>query len=324
VDFAGQEQNFRPDELRGSLDTPFAHSVARFTGADHQDIVLDVAQLADRADRDAVLRAADLPTGFGDMDTSLYLLFREIRRHSTVALSGESADELFGGYRWFHDAETVAADTFPWHAGLRMMAGPGGASRLSLLDPGLLAELDLDTYIADSYATALAEVEHVPGASAVERRMREICYLHLTRFVRVLLDRKDRMSMAVGLEVRVPFCDHRLVEYVYNTPWAMKTFDGREKSLLRAAAADLLPEEVVNRVKSPYPATQDPGYPLALRNELAARGQDPKSPLHALADPAALARATAPGQDPARFRQPAELLLAFDRWQRLYPVTLLR
>jgi asparagine synthase (glutamine-hydrolysing) len=97
--------------------------------------------------------------------------------------------------------------------------------------------------------------------------MRVICYLHLTRFLRLLLDRKDRMSMAVGLEVRVPFCDHRLVEYVYNTPWSLKTFDGREKSLLRAAAADLLPQSVLQRVKSPYPSTQDPHYASALQQQ---------------------------------------------------------
>lgn len=98
--------------------------------------------------------------------------------------------------------------------------------------------------------------------------MRKVCYLHLTRMVRILLDRKDRMSMAVGLEVRVPFCDHRLVEYVYNTPWSMKTFDGHEKSLLRAATSDVLPRSVVERRKSPYPQTQDPAYAEALAGQV--------------------------------------------------------
>jgi asparagine synthetase B (glutamine-hydrolysing) len=77
------------------------------------------------------------------------------------------------------------------------------------------------------------------------------------------------MSMASGLEVRVPFCDHRLVEYVFNTPWAMKTFDGREKSLLRAATADLLPASIAARRKSPYPSTQDPTYEQALHEQVA-------------------------------------------------------
>jgi asparagine synthase (glutamine-hydrolysing) len=116
--------------------------------------------------------------------------------------------------------------------------------------------------------------------------MRVICYLHLTRFVRLLLDRKDRMSMAVGLEVRVPFCDHRLVEYVYNTPWSMKTFDGREKSLLRAATSDVLPRSVIERVKSPYPSTQDPQYPVALQQQAKELLADHDNAVFALISPA--------------------------------------
>ena len=167
-------------------------------------------------------------------DTSLYLLFRAIRAHSTVALSGESADEVFGGYRWFHDPGAVAPTPSRGWRDRRRRRGRRPAAA-SLLDRGLLDELDLAGYQAPGYREALAEVPRLAGETGHERRMREICYLHLTRFVQILLDRKDRMSMAVGLEVRVPFCDHRLVEYVFNTPWAMKTFDGREKSLLRAA-----------------------------------------------------------------------------------------
>ena len=109
------------------------------------------------------------------------------------------------------------------------------------------------------------EVARLDEEDDFTHRMRVMSYLHLTRFVRILLDRKDRMSMAVGLEVRVPFCDHRLVEYVYNTPWSLKTYDGREKSLLRGAARDVLPESVVNRVKSPYPSTSDPQYGAAIQ-----------------------------------------------------------
>jgi asparagine synthase (glutamine-hydrolysing) len=125
-------------------------------------------------------------------------------------------------------------------------------------------------------------VDRVPGEDDFTHRMRVMSYLHLTRFVRMLLDRKDRMSMAVGLEVRVPFCDHRLVEYVYNTPWAMKSFDGREKSLLRGAARDVLPESVVQRVKSPYPSTQNPAYGLELQRQV--RELDPNNRVFDLMD----------------------------------------
>ena len=137
-----------------------------------------------------------------------------------------------------------------------------------MLTPALRSVLDLDAYINDRYTDAVAEVARLEEEDEFTHRMRVMSYLHLTRFVRILLDRKDRMSMAVGLEVRVPFCDHRLVEYVYNTPWALKTYDGREKSLLRGAARDVLPDSVVKRVKSPYPSTSDPKYGAALQEQI--------------------------------------------------------
>ncbi|WP_256660936.1 asparagine synthase C-terminal domain-containing protein [Pseudomonas sp. DY-1] len=123
--------------------------------------------------------------------------------------------------------------------------------------------------------------------TAPAARMRQMSHVKLTRFVQTLLDRKDRkdrMSMAVGLEVRVPFCDHRLVEYAFNIPWALKAFDGREKSILRAATRDLLPESISERVKSPYPSTQDPAYEQALRNSLVAIQADRNAPVIPLLD----------------------------------------
>ncbi|WP_067140963.1 asparagine synthase (glutamine-hydrolyzing) [Microtetraspora malaysiensis] len=266
VDFAGYTENFQPDAMRDTPDGPYVHDVVEHIGADHTDIVLNSADLMNPAVRAAALRARDIPMGMGDMDTSLYLLFKAIRERSTVALSGESADEVFGGYKWFHDPDTVNAGTFPWLA----TVGVGHRNGLTtLFDEPLLRKLDIPAYRADSYQQALAAVEPLPGESGLQKRMREVSHMHLTRFVQILLDRKDRMSMAVGLEVRVPFCDHRLVEYVFNTPWAMKTFDGREKSLLRAATGDVLPRSVVERRKSPYPSTQDPAYERALQVESA-------------------------------------------------------
>ncbi|WBQ05184.1 asparagine synthase (glutamine-hydrolyzing) [Kribbella sp. CA-293567] len=261
VDFANREQDFVADDLRATIDTPFAHELAAFAGTQHEDILLDHADIADPDIRRKVITARDSPLSLGDMDTSLYLLFQAIRKHSTVALSGESADEVFGGYRWFHLPEVQAAKTFPWMA---VFVSGARAQVSDRFNPEITKALDVHSYIADRYADALTEVQPLDGESAHETRMRELCYLHLTRFVRMLLERKDRISMAVGLEVRVPFCDHRLVEYVYNTPWAMKTFDGQEKSLLRASSADLLPESIKKRVKAPYPATLDPRYTGAL------------------------------------------------------------
>jgi asparagine synthase (glutamine-hydrolysing) len=177
--------------------------------------------------RAKMLRARDIPAGLGDMDSSLYLLFKAIRDQSTVALSGESADEVFGGYLQFFDEEAGApTPSRGW------CVRPALRGRRRRLRPDLTKALDTESYIADGYRTAVAGIQRLDGESRLRVPDAAICHLHLTRFVRILLDRKDRASMAVGLEVRVPFCDHRLVEYVYNTPWSLKTFDGREKSLL--------------------------------------------------------------------------------------------
>jgi asparagine synthase (glutamine-hydrolysing) len=154
-------------------------------------------------------------------------------------------------------------DAFPWIA----IGDTVVDTSSEILTPALSSAVDLDTYLQDRYTEAVREVASLDGEDDFTHRMRVMSYLHLTRFVRILLDRKDRMSMAVGLEVRVPYCDHRLVEYVYNTPWSLKTYDGREKSLLRGAARDVLPESVAQRVKSPYPSTSDPQYVAAIQAE---------------------------------------------------------
>jgi asparagine synthase (glutamine-hydrolysing) len=279
VDFASHGTDFVPNAFHRESDTPYVRDFVRHVGSNHTEVVLESRELTDSRLNAAVIRACDSPlNGVGDMFTSLYRLCEAIKTHSTVALSGESADEVFGGYSWFHDPEVVARDDFPW------LAAMGFTNAWGILDPGLLEQLRLPDFQADSYRQALAEVPMLASESPAERRMREISYLHLTRFVQFLLDRKDRMSMAVGLEVRVPFCDHRLVEYVFNIPWSMKAFDGREKSVLRAAARPLLPRSIVQRVKSPYPSTQDPSYEAALREEVTAIANDPADPAARLLD----------------------------------------
>ncbi|TDC83972.1 asparagine synthase (glutamine-hydrolyzing) [Micromonospora sp. KC606] len=265
VDFVGHRDLFTPDPFRDQPDAPFAELVAGHAGTAHHNVALDPKSIADPDVRRAVVRAKDLPVGFGDADNSLYLLFRAVRERSTVALSGESADEVFGGYRWMHDSVAQRADVFPWVDHTHVTSPYTG---LDVFDPGLREALDLTPYIAARYAEAVAEAPVLAGEDPFEARMRLVSYLHLTRYLRILLDRKDRLSMAVGLEVRVPFCDHRLVEYAFNTPWALKTFDGREKSLLRAAGAGLLPEPTLARRKAPYPSTRDPQYLVELQSQV--------------------------------------------------------
>lgn len=266
VDFTGHTENFRGDTIRPTPDGPYARAVARHIGSDHHPVVLDRARLTDPAVRRAVLRAWDLPFNFADLDVSLYLLFSAVREHATVALSGEGADEIFGGYLWFSDPGARRAETFPWLA----LGAHRGLDPRAVFQPWFVEGLDLAEYQADLYRTALAEVPRLPGEDPADRRTRELSHLTLTRWLPILLDKKDRMSMATGLEGRVPFCDHRLVEYLFNVPWAMKTCTGEEKGLLRAAAADLLPEPVLRRRKAAYPSIQDPAYDRALIADLAA------------------------------------------------------
>ncbi|PHM66367.1 putative phenazine-modifying enzyme [Xenorhabdus stockiae] len=322
VDFSKNQGNFAADSVRGSPDAPFARALSEHVKSEHSEILLDSKELLDPSVRASVLKATDIPPAYwGDMWPSLYLLFREIRRYSTVALSGEAADEIFGGYQWFRNPAAVQADTFPWLT--------SGSSRYfggtQLFAPDFLRQLDQQAYRQEAYQDALREVPVLPGESPENRRMREITYLNMTRFLQTLLDRKDRMSMAVGLEVRVPFCDHRLIEYVFNTPWQMKVADGREKSLLRAAVADLLPDSILNRVKTPYPATQDPRYENGLRQELREVIEDHNNPVLPLLNlnktKTQLERA---GQDTSQpyNRGSLEVVLWINRWLKEYNIEL--
>ncbi|SOE15145.1 asparagine synthase (glutamine-hydrolysing) [Streptomyces sp. 2323.1] len=257
VDYSDQAEHFTGDVLRTGHDTPYAAEAGAFIGTDHSTVVLDPRALLDLEHRKAVVVARDSPIGVGDMDTSLYLLFGEIRKHSTVALSGEAADEVFGGYPWFHSPKALDAATFPW----LLVTGDEAAMPLN---PEL--GLRMGEFRRDTYAGALAAVPHRDDETPAEHRQREMQHLSLTRWLRQLLHRKDRLSMAQGLEVRVPYCDHRLVAYAFAAPWALQSFDGREKSLLRAAGAGLAPHSVLHRPKNHYPATHHPDYNRGLQD----------------------------------------------------------
>ncbi|WP_030675738.1 asparagine synthase (glutamine-hydrolyzing) [Streptomyces rimosus] len=308
VDFAGNDRDFTANVVHSSPDAPFAAEMAGHVAADHTNLVISLEELTDPRTRALVPKAYDSPAAMlGDGYASLHLLFRAIRARSTVALSGEAADELFGGYGWFHAPELRDAKTFPWVAAgydlIPMLSG--------LIDPKLIADLGIGEYRAQRYREALAEVPVLPGEDAGERRIREVSYLSVTRFVPLLLDRKDRMSMAVGLEVRVPFCDHRLVEYTFNVPWSMKFFDGREKSLLRAATRDLLPKSIVERKKSAYPISHDPRYDAALRAEFEKLAADSNAPVHSLIDHGGVRQQKADGWP---YRIGLEFMVQLNSW----------
>lgn len=249
LDYVGNDQYFRPNEFQPHADAPWVSRMVDQIGSRHHEILIETPELV-TALADA-LQARDLP-GMADVDSSLLLFCREIRKEATVVLSGECADEVFGGYPWFHRRELLDADTFPW---ARLTA-----ERVPFLSPEVIQKIRPLEYMADRYQEALAEVSRLPGESLEEARIREIFHLNLTRWMPTLVDRLDRMSRAAGLEVRVPFCDYHLVEYVWNVPWSMKRSEGREKGLLRKAMAGLLPEDVLWRKKSPFPKTHHPVY----------------------------------------------------------------
>jgi asparagine synthase (glutamine-hydrolysing) len=268
VDYIDNDKYFHAHEFQPNSDAPWITRMIEHLSTIHHPIQFDTPELV-QALEDAVL-AKDTP-GMADIDASLYLFCREIKKEATVAISGEAADEIFGGYPWFHRDEALHAQSFPWSLATGM--------RANLLSQDLKEKLRPQEYLADRYSQAVAEVPQLPGEDETQRRMRRMSYLNITRFMPTLLDRKDRMSMAVGLEVRVPFCDHRLVEYVWNIPWEIKVAGNREKGILRKSLEGVLPQDVLYRKKSPYPKTHNPNYLTAVRSKLLERLDDPNSPL---------------------------------------------
>jgi asparagine synthase (glutamine-hydrolysing) len=268
VDYVDNDKHFHAHEYQPNSDALWITRMTEYLSTVHHPIQFDTPELV-QALESAVL-AKDTP-GMADIDASLYLFCREIKKEATVAISGEAADEIFGGYPWFHREEALKAETFPWSLATGMRAG--------LLSPELREQLRPHEYLADRYSQAVAEVPFLPEEDEAHRQMRRMSYLNITRFMPTLLDRKDRMSMAVGLEVRVPYCDHRLVEYVWNIPWEIKTAGNREKGILRKALEGVLPQDVLYRKKSPYPKTHNPSYLTAVRTRLLERLDDPSCPL---------------------------------------------
>ncbi|WP_336774377.1 asparagine synthase (glutamine-hydrolyzing) [Paenibacillus sp. MMO-58] len=268
VDYRDNDKHFKAHAFQPNSDAPWIERMVSHLDTIHHPIQFDTPELVG-ALRDATL-ARDLP-GMADVDASLLLFCREIKKGATVAISGEAADEIFGGYPWFHREEALSANTFPWSLASSM--------RADLLAPDVASWIKPIDYINDRYAQAIAEVPHLDGESETVRKMRKMSYLNITRFMPTLLDRKDRMSMAAGLEVRVPFCDHRLVQYVWNIPWEIKTAGDREKGILRRALRGVLPEDVLTRKKSPYPKTHNPNYLAAVKGLVLDILNDPSSPL---------------------------------------------
>ncbi len=275
IDFVDSDKHFQSGLLHLSRDEPWAQKVSAYIGTEHHTIALNSHDLLENML--VQLHAYDIPM-VGQMNTSLGLLFKAMKRDAGVALSGEAADEIFGGYPWFHVEAILNAPTFPW-----MPAFLGqGENGLSWLSHDVLQRVRPAEHIKQQYQQTLQEVPRLEGESAQEARRREMFYLNLTHWLAFLLERKDRMGMASGLEVRLPFGDIRMVEYAWNIPWEMKTVDGIEKGIVRRAFANLLPEEMRYRKKSAYPSVQNPAYDQATRSWALAIVNDSNAPIQPL------------------------------------------
>jgi len=257
VDYLDNEKYFVKSHFQPNSDPEYIECMTQYLGTDHHRIVIDTPELAD-----ALYDATDargLPS-MADVDSSMLLFCREIKKHCTVALSGECADELFGGYPWYRDKNIRETDGFPW--------AQSTAYRKRFLSDRYSGKISAEEYVYSAYRHTADYALKLPSDTPLEYRMREMTQLNFDWFMQNLLDRKDRMSMYSGLEVRVPFCDYRIAEYMYNVRWEYKDWKGREKGLLREAMKDFLPEKVLWRKKSPYPKTHNPSFLSAVTQKL--------------------------------------------------------
>ena len=272
-DFKDSEKHFRANDFQSERDKPYVERMVRLFGTRHTHLECDSIDLAD-ALGDA-MRARDLP-GMADIDASLLVFARQAAQTHDVALTGECADEIFNGYPWFHRADLIQTDGFPWSRDL--------AVRKAFLRDDVLASLDIDGFCRAAFEASRENTPMAYGEGAEMLQERRISYLTMKWVMATLVDRTDRMCAAAGLGARVPFADKRLVEYLWNVPWQVKSRNG-VKGLLRSAFAGLLPDELLHRKKNPYPKTYNPAYEKILAERLTGILADPNAPIRDLADP---------------------------------------
>lgn len=267
VDYVDNAKYFKASYFQPNSDDYYIDIMKDDIGSLHRKVILDNTDVAD-ALYDATL-ARDLP-GMADVDSSLLLFCHEVKKTHTVAVSGECADEIFGGYPWYSNPDVLFADDFPWSGNTE--------TKSKLIIDNLLIYNPTD-YVYSRYLETIKSAPKTGDESELDSRIKEVTMLNLKWFMQTLLDRKDRMSMYSGLEVRVPFCDHRIMEYVYNIPWEIKAYKGREKGLLRKAFTGILPDEIIKRKKSPYPKSHNPLYIEKVKRNVAELLQQPSAPI---------------------------------------------
>ncbi len=268
LDYKDNDVYFKESKFQPNSDSTFINIMSGHLNGENHIIKLDTDELVS-ALFDAV-DARDLP-GMADVDSSLLLFCKEIKKQGKVALSGECADEIFGGYPWYRDRTIREIEGFPW--------AQSTAYRYKFLKKEFAEKINPTDFIYSRYKQTVDNADTSKTKSALDRRMKEMMKLNLNWFMQTLLDRKDRMSMYNGLEVRVPFCDYRIAEYLYNVPWEYKDYNHYEKGLLRKAMEGYLPEKILWRKKSPYPKTHNPAYLKKVSELLQEIINDSNSPL---------------------------------------------
>ena len=271
IDYLDNDKNFVKSDFQPNSDNHYIYMMCRNLHTKHHHIVIDTPELASYLYDSMIAR--DMP-GMADIDSSLLLFCKHVKNEKTVALTGECADEIFGGYPWFFREDALNSGTFPWSIAID--------ERQKLLNPLLSKKINLKEYIDYRYNESLEEVEILDTDSKETAEKRKISHLTLNWFMQTLLDRSDRMAMYNGFELRVPFCDYRLAEYVWNIPWEMKALKGREKGLLRYICKDFLPDEIVDRKKSPYPKTHNPTYLAKVKEMLSDIMKRQDAPIHSI------------------------------------------
>ena len=271
VDYVDNDKNFVKSDFQPNSDNYYINLMTDNSYSTNQKVMLDTPDLADSLE-DAMI-ARDVP-GMADVDSSLLLFCKQVKKEHTVVLMGECADEIFAGYPWFFREDALNSGTFPWSIAI--------SERQKILNPDISSQIDLKQYIDYRFNESLSNVEILDSDSPDTAEKRKISYLTINWFMQTLLERTDRMAMANGLEIRVPFCDYRLAEYMWNVPWEIKAFNEREKGLLRYICRDFLPKEIVYRKKSPYPKTHNPTYLKKVKSMLSNIMENTNSPINTL------------------------------------------
>jgi len=267
VDFEAENRYLRQRQIEDS-DTPWIRWACRKLGTRHHYIILSSKDLADALPE--ATEARGFP-GMADYDSSLLLLCREIQKDFSVVFSGDCSDEIFGCGLRASDCFPQNKRRLPWSSNL--------AEKISVFKNEIISMVSPYEYIEKCYEEAISEYLRFSVNAGRLTREYETQWFSLYWNLPGILERLDTMSMACGLEARTPLCDVRLIEYFWNIPSEMKRYNNRERGLLREALRGIIPHDILDRRKNPFPLPLDLSYEEKLKNILTERVLDPGSPI---------------------------------------------